>query len=64
MLDSWVRYEQQQRESEQADLVRTVQGAVDAELAKPAFRKQLLEEALGHVESGCRVDVWEEGCGC
>jgi len=51
VLDSWVRYEQQQRESEQADLVKSVQAAVDAELAKPAFRKQLLEEALSHVES-------------
>ena len=50
VLDSWVRYEQQQRESEQLDLVKTVKAGVEAELAKPAFRKQLLEEALAHVE--------------
>jgi len=51
VLDSWVRYEQQQRESEQIQLVKSVQAAVDAELAKPAFKKQLLEEALSHVEN-------------
>ncbi|KAJ9102358.1 hypothetical protein QFC21_002758 [Naganishia friedmannii] len=51
VLDSWVRYEQQQRESEQAALVKAVQTAVDAEVAKPAFRKQLLEEALARVEA-------------
>jgi F-type H+-transporting ATPase subunit b len=53
VLDSWVRYEQQQRESEQLDLVKTVKAGVEAELAKPAFKKQLLEEALAHVESEC-----------
>lgn len=50
VLDSWVRYEQQQREAEQADLVQTVRANVEAELAKPAFKKQLLEEALVQVE--------------
>ena len=50
VLDSWVRFEQQQREAEQADLVRTVRANVEAELAKPAFKKQLLEEALVQVE--------------
>ncbi|WVN85730.1 uncharacterized protein L203_100881 [Cryptococcus depauperatus CBS 7841] len=50
VLDSWVRYEQQQREAEQAALVKSVQANVEAELAKPAFKKQLLEEALTQVE--------------
>lgn len=54
VLDSWVRFEQQQRESEQADLVRSVQRAVDAEIAKPAFQKQLIEEAIAHVEGESR----------
>ena len=53
MLDSWVRYEQQQREAEQAQLVKTVQANIEAELAKPAFKKQLLEEALSRVEREC-----------
>lgn len=51
VLDSWVRYEQQQRESEQAALVQSVQAAVDAEITKPAFKKQLLEEAVARVEA-------------
>lgn len=49
-MDSWVRYEQQQREAEQAALVQSVRDSVEAELSKPAFRRQLLEEALGQVE--------------
>lgn len=50
MLDSWVRYEQQQREAEQAALVQSVRDSVEAELNKPAFKRQLLEEALVQVE--------------
>jgi F-type H+-transporting ATPase subunit b len=50
VLDSWVRFEQQQREAEQVALVQTVRANVEAELAKPAFKKQLLEEALAQVE--------------
>jgi F-type H+-transporting ATPase subunit b len=54
VLDSWVRYEQQQREAEQAALVQTVRANVEAELAKPAFKKQLLEEALTQIERESR----------
>jgi F-type H+-transporting ATPase subunit b len=54
VLDSWVRHEQQQREAEQAALVQTIQANVAAELEKPAFKKQLLEEALAQVERECR----------
>jgi len=50
VLDSWVRYEQQQREAEQTALVQSVRESVEAELNKPAFRRQLLEEALTQVE--------------
>ncbi|WVQ79138.1 hypothetical protein IAT38_001233 [Cryptococcus sp. DSM 104549] len=50
VLDSWVRYEQQQREAEQVALVKSVQASVESEIAKPAFKKQLLEEALTQVE--------------
>lgn len=51
VLDSWVRYEQQAREAEQAALVKTVSEAINAELAKPAFKKQLLDEAIANVEA-------------
>lgn len=50
VLDSWVRHEQQQREAEQAALVQTIQANIQAEFEKPAFRKQLLEEAISQVE--------------
>jgi hypothetical protein len=55
VLDSWVRFEQQQREAEQNALVKTVRENVEAELAKPAFKKQLLEEALTQIERECIV---------
>lgn len=60
VLDSWVRFEQSQREAEQLDLVRTVESAINAELAKPAFRKNLLEEAVSQVESQCTRRPVEE----
>ena len=50
MLDSWVRFEQQQREAEQVALVQSIRDHVEAEINKPAFKKQLLEEALTQVE--------------
>jgi F-type H+-transporting ATPase subunit b len=50
VLDSWVRHEQQQREAEQAALVQSIQANIQAEFEKPAFRKQLLEEAISQVE--------------
>lgn len=55
VLDSWVRYEQQQREQEQNALVQTVTANIAAELAKPAFKKQLLEEAVANIESLARA---------
>lgn len=51
VLDSWVRYEQQQREAEQLALFKTVTANVASEIAKPATQKALLEEALAKVES-------------
>lgn len=50
VLDSWVRFEQQQREAEQAALIKSVRAGVEQKLADPAFKKQLLEEALTQVE--------------
>lgn len=55
VLDSWVRYEQQQREQEQVALVNSVTANVASELAKPAVKKQLLEEALAKVEQIARA---------
>lgn len=77
VLESWVRFEQQQREAEQQALVKSVQANVQAELDKPAFKRQLLEEALAQVERelfarsvwswrlwyGDGVVVWSWECG-
>lgn len=50
VLDSWVRFEQQQREAEQEALVQAVRDGIEARLADPGFKRQLLEEALTQVE--------------
>jgi len=50
VLDSWVRFEQQQREAEQVALVASVKQGVEERLADAGFRRQLLEEALTQVE--------------
>jgi len=50
-LDSWVRFEAQQRESEQADLVKSVQEKVLASLRDPKTQKQVLDQAVADIES-------------
>lgn len=55
VLDSWVRYEQQQREKEQGDLVRSVRASIEEQLGDAKFRGQLLEEALAQVERESRL---------
>lgn len=50
VLDSWVRFEQQQREAEQIALVQSVRAGVEERLADAGFKRQLLEEALTQVE--------------
>ncbi|GMK59621.1 hypothetical protein CspeluHIS016_0802270 [Cutaneotrichosporon spelunceum] len=51
VLDSWVRYEQQAREAEQTALVKAVSENINSELAKPAFKKALLDEAIANIEA-------------
>jgi F-type H+-transporting ATPase subunit b len=50
VLDSWVRHEQQVRESEQSELVKTIQANVLKQLAEPKFKKDLLSSAVSEVE--------------
>jgi len=50
VLDSWVRFEQQQREKEQAELVDAIRRGIEERLSDAKFRGQLLEEALTQVE--------------
>lgn len=50
VLDSWVRYEQQQKESEQAELAKAVIGKVMASLKDEKTQKEILANAVTEVE--------------
>lgn len=51
VLDSWVRYEQQQKESEQAELTKTVIDNVMKSISDPKVQKDTLTEAVAEIES-------------
>ncbi|KAK0233763.1 ATP synthase [Armillaria fumosa] len=50
VLDSWVRYEQQQKESEQAELTKTVIDNVMKSISDPKVQKDTLTEAVAEIE--------------
>lgn len=50
VLDSWVRYEQQVKESEQADLTKTVIEKVVAALKDEKTQKDILAGAVAEIE--------------
>ncbi|KAK0481589.1 ATP synthase [Armillaria novae-zelandiae] len=50
VLDSWVRYEQQQKESEQAELTKTVIDNVMKSISDPRVQKDTLTEAVAEIE--------------
>uniref|UniRef100_A0A060TCW4 ATP synthase subunit 4 n=1 Tax=Blastobotrys adeninivorans TaxID=409370 RepID=A0A060TCW4_BLAAD len=50
VLDSWVRYEGQLRQREQAELAQNVIAKVQKEIENPKFKQQVLEQALSDVE--------------
>jgi Mitochondrial ATP synthase B chain precursor (ATP-synt_B) len=50
VLDSWVRYEQQLKESEQADLVKSVMNKVNAGLKDEKTQREIINAALAEVE--------------
>ncbi|GEQ70896.1 hypothetical protein JCM33374_g4576 [Metschnikowia sp. JCM 33374] len=49
-LDSWVRYEQQQRQLEQEQLIKSVLDKVNKEIANPKFQDKVLAESVAEVE--------------
>ncbi|KAF8972721.1 hypothetical protein BDZ97DRAFT_1649613 [Flammula alnicola] len=57
VLDSWVRYEQQVKESEQADLTKTVIEKVVASLKDEKTQKDILASAVAEVERTCFI-LW------
>ncbi|KAG5351953.1 ATP synthase subunit 4, mitochondrial [Termitomyces sp. J132] len=50
VLDSWVRYEQQQKESEQADLTKAVVAKVLASLKDEKTQKDIIVAAVAEIE--------------
>lgn len=49
-LDAWVRYEQQQRQLEQEQLIQSVLEKVNKEIANPKFQEKVLAESVAEVE--------------
>ena len=54
VLDSWVRFEQQAKESEQADLVKTVVDNVLKSLSNEKTQKDILASAVAEIERAWR----------
>jgi F-type H+-transporting ATPase subunit b len=50
VLDSWVRYEQQQKEREQADLTKSVIDKVVASLKDEKTQREILVSAVTEIE--------------
>ncbi|KIJ21041.1 hypothetical protein PAXINDRAFT_165836 [Paxillus involutus ATCC 200175] len=50
VLDSWVRYEQQQKESEQAELSKSIIAKVMADLHDEKMQKEILNSSIAEVE--------------
>ena len=50
VLDSWVRYEQQEKESEQADLAKAVIERVTKSLTEAKNQQEILNSAIAEVE--------------
>ncbi|OCB86338.1 hypothetical protein A7U60_g6653 [Sanghuangporus baumii] len=55
VLDSWVRYEQQQKENEQAQLTRTVVDSVLKKLSDERTQREILISAIAEVEQLVRT---------
>ncbi|CAK7896445.1 ATP synthase subunit 4, mitochondrial [[Candida] anglica] len=49
-LDSWVRYEQQQRQLEQQQLIKSVLDKVNKEIENPKFQDKVLGESVAEIE--------------
>ena len=62
MLDSWVRFEQQAKESEQADLVKAVVDSVMKSLADPKTQKDVLASAVAEIERASRASPCVPPC--
>lgn len=55
VLDSWVRFEQQEKESEQAELAKTVIDNVLKSVRDEKVQKEILVGAVAEIERKCTV---------
>lgn len=51
VLDSWVRFESQQRTEAQQTMAETIIGRVQTQIDEPKFQKAVLDQAILQVES-------------
>lgn len=51
VLDSWVRYEANQRQREQKQMADSITSKIREELKNPRFQQQLLQQSIADVES-------------
>lgn len=51
VLDSWVRYEGQQKARQQRELAESIIAKVEKELENPKVLKQILDQSVADVES-------------
>ena len=53
VLDSWVRFEQQEKENEQAELTKTVIANVLKSLQDEKVQKEILANAVAEIDRKC-----------
>lgn len=59
MLDSWVRYEGQQKTRQQKEMAESVIAKIQKELENPKTLQQILQQSIADVES----ESWTSGTG-
>ena len=55
VLDSWVRFEQQEKENEQAELTKTVIANVLKSLQDEKVQKEILANAVAEIDRECHI---------
>ncbi|EJD08560.1 uncharacterized protein FOMMEDRAFT_71961 [Fomitiporia mediterranea MF3/22] len=58
VLDSWVRYEQQEKENEQAQLTKTIVDSVLGKLGDERTQREILNNALAEVDRKSCFDMY------
>ena len=54
-LESWIRYEGQQKQRQQQELAASIISKVDKELENPRVLKQILDQSVADIERECSL---------